>query len=71
VIDRILALWERERLAAETLDAFLVRVPVEVVKTAIGELFEIDEPSATDADFIDPGQDEAFSVSEGEAECAA
>jgi sulfite reductase beta subunit-like hemoprotein len=71
MIDRILGLWERERLAAETLDAFLVRVPVEVVKTAIGELFEIDEPSATDADFIDPGQDEAFSVSEGEAECAA
>ncbi len=71
VIERILGLWERERQAAETLDAFLVRVPIDAVKKAIGELFEIDEQTATDTDFVDPGQNEPFSVSEGEAECAA
>ena len=71
VIDRILGLWERERQAGEKLDDFLVRVPIDAVKKAIGELFEIDEQTATDLDFVDPGQNEPFSVSEGEAECAA
>ncbi len=70
-LDRVLSLWERERTTGEKLEEFLARVPVDAVKKAIGELFAIDEASATEADFIDPGQTVAFSVSEGEAECAA
>jgi len=71
VLDRILGLWERDRTSGEKLDDFLARTPIDAVKKAIGELFDIDEQTAVDSDFVDPGQNEPFSVSEGEAECAA
>ena len=70
-LDRILGLWERERTSGEKLDDFLARTPIDGVKKAIGELFDIDETTALESDFIDLGQSEAFSVTEGEAECAA
>lgn len=70
-LDRILGLWERERTSGEKLDDFLARTPIDAVKKAIGELFDIDETTALESDFIDLGQSEAFSVTEGEAECAA
>jgi sulfite reductase (ferredoxin) len=69
-VERILARWREERNDGEKLDAWLARVPVDVIKKAIGELFDIDEKTATDEDFIDLGQDVPFEVLEGEAECA-
>lgn len=69
-IRRVLALWESERAPQQSLDDFLAVVPVPKVKAAIGQLFDIDEHTATPEDFVDLGQEEPFTVAEGEAECA-
>lgn len=69
-IRKVLALWESERAPQQSLDDFLAVVPVPKVKAAIGQLFDIDEHTATPEDFVDLGQEEPFTVAEGEAECA-
>jgi sulfite reductase (NADPH) hemoprotein beta-component len=69
-VERILQRWREERSEGEQLDAWLARIHVDVIKQAIGELFDIDEHSATAEDFVDLGQDAPFEVMEGEAECA-
>jgi sulfite reductase (NADPH) hemoprotein beta-component len=71
VIDRLLGLWEGERQAGERLDDFLARAPIDNVRKALADLAEIDEATATELDWVDPGQSGPFVVSEGEAECAA
>jgi sulfite reductase beta subunit-like hemoprotein len=71
VVDRLLGLWETERQAGERLDDFLARVPVDAVRKHLADLAEIDEATATELDWVDPGQTGEFVVGEGEAECAA
>lgn len=72
VLDRLLALWRRERTGPEEpLAACLARLPVPRLKEEIADLLQIDEASAAAEDYIDLGQDAPFAVSEAEAECAA
>jgi sulfite reductase beta subunit-like hemoprotein len=71
VVDRLLGLWETERQAGERLDDFLARVSIDEVRKQLADLAEIDETTATELDWVDPGQSGEFVVGEGEAECAA
>lgn len=71
-LDRLLALWRRDRGSPdESLAAFYARVELETVRAALGDLLEIDEQSATPEDFTDLGQQTEFAVTDGESECAA
>lgn len=70
-VERILALWQRERRAAEPLSAYLARVPLDKVRSELAELLAISEETATPEDFIDLGQSSPFTVTEAEGECAA
>jgi sulfite reductase (ferredoxin) len=70
VVERIVGQWKQTREPGERLDVWLARVPLDQIKTAIGELFDIDETNAQEEDFVDLGQTGPFVVGEGEAECA-
>jgi len=71
-LERLLGLWQAERRdATETLASFYARVPVDRVRTALADLFEIDEHTAAPEDFVDLGQAAQFAVVEGQSECAA
>lgn len=60
-IARIVADFEAAPLAP-TLHAHLALVEVERVRRVIGELFDIDEASATPDDYVDVGQSEPFAA---------
>lgn len=69
-IERLLLLWKQERQSPDqTLASFYRTVPIETVRTALSELLEIDEQTATAADYIDHGQTAPYQseASEGEA----
>lgn len=71
-IDRLLALWRQDRKdASQTLAAYYASVPVDKVRTALADLFEISEATASAADYIDIGQEAPFAATDGESECAA
>jgi sulfite reductase (NADPH) hemoprotein beta-component len=71
-VERLLALWRTERRSPEeTLAQFYGRIEIEPVRAALADLLEIDEHSATEADFTDLGQQTAFVITDGESECAA
>lgn len=71
-VDRLLALWRRERRSPEeSLAEFYARIEVEPVRAALADLLEIDEHGATEADFTDLGQQTPFVIADGESECAA
>ncbi len=61
-VDRIIEAFRNEKSENETFDAYLARVEVANVKKAIGDLFEIDENTAKESDFIDLGQDVPFTI---------
>ncbi|MBL8631629.1 MAG: nitrite/sulfite reductase [Myxococcales bacterium] len=70
-IDRLLSLWKSERQHdAETLSAFYRSVPIEKVKAAVEDLLDIDEQTATPADFIDHGQSAPYTSESSDAEAA-
>ncbi len=72
-IERLLALWRRERQPDESLQRFYARVPIDQVRRTLVELLEVDEHSLTPEDYIDLGQQAPFAVgeTETEGECAA
>lgn len=71
-LDRLLALWRRDRGSPdESLAAFYARVELDAVRALLADLLEIDEQSATPADFTDLGQETPFAAADGESECAA
>lgn len=71
-VDRLLALWRQDRKdPSETLAAYYASVPVDKVRAALADLFEISEETADAADYVDIGQEAPFIVAEGESECAA
>ncbi len=70
-IDRLLSLWKTDRQRDdETLSAFYRSVPLDKVKAAVADLLDIDETTATPADFIDHGQTAPYSSDSGDAEAA-
>jgi len=68
-VERLLSVW-RKRGGGVGFDAWLAEVPVEELRVELRDLFDIDERSAVEADFVDLGQTGAFVIGEGEAECA-
>jgi len=68
-VERLLSVW-RKRGGGVVFDAWLAEVPVEELRVELRDLFDIDERSAVEADFVDLGQTGAFVIGEGEAECA-
>jgi sulfite reductase (ferredoxin) len=71
VIERLIELYDQEKQAGEAPAAFFARVAPAAVKARIDDLTGLDAERATDQDFIDLGETEAFEVKLAEGECAA
>jgi sulfite reductase (NADPH) hemoprotein beta-component len=70
-LERMINLYDAEKLENEEPNAFFQRVSLDRVKAVAGELTEIDESTAQPEDFIDLGELKAFEVDLQEGECAA
>jgi sulfite reductase beta subunit-like hemoprotein len=70
-VDRLLKLYEEERTAGETAPAFFHRVEVARAKAAVADLERMTAEDVLPADFIDPGEDHAFSPEVMDGECSA
>jgi sulfite reductase beta subunit-like hemoprotein len=68
-VERLITLYAAEKQHGESPAAFFARAPKDRLLAALGDAVELKEPSASD--FVDLGETTAFSVMEGEGECAA
>jgi sulfite reductase beta subunit-like hemoprotein len=71
VVDRLVALYTREKGEGESADAFFARVPLRVIKIELGDLERITPDDATADDFVDLGEAAEFSPEVLEGECSA
>lgn len=71
VVERLVALYERERAEGEVIVDYLARAALPTLKAAIADLETLDESDATDEDFVDLGETAAFAPETTEGECAA
>lgn len=69
-IEALLELYVAERADGEAAAAYFARVDPRAVKAKLGRFEQLDEATATAADFIDLGEQHAFAVATGEGECA-
>ena len=67
-LERLLDFYIRE---GATSHAFWAGVPIETLRGVIGELTELREEDAVEADFVDLGETSAFEVVTAEGECAS
>jgi sulfite reductase beta subunit-like hemoprotein len=67
-LERLLDFYIRE---GATGHAFWATVPMETLRGVIGELTELREADAVEADFVDLGETTAFEVINAEGECAS
>jgi sulfite reductase beta subunit-like hemoprotein len=70
-VDRMLRLYEEERTTGETAPAFFLRVDQARARAAVADLERMTADDALPADFIDPGEDRAFSPEVMDGECSA
>ena len=70
-VDRLLRLYEEQRTTGETAPAFFHRVDTTVARAALADLEKMTAEDALPADFIDPGEDHAFSPEVMDGECSA
>jgi sulfite reductase (NADPH) hemoprotein beta-component len=70
-VDRLLRLYEQERTAGETAPAFFHRVDTARAREAVADLEKMTAEDVLPADFIDPGEDHAFSPEVMDGECSA
>jgi sulfite reductase beta subunit-like hemoprotein len=70
-VDRLLRLYEQERTAGETAPAFFHRVDPARAREAVADLEKMTAEDVLPADFIDPGEDHAFSPEVMDGECSA
>lgn len=70
-VDRLLRLYEQERTAGETAPAFFHRVDLARAREAVADLEKMTAEDVLPADFIDPGEDHAFSPEVMDGECSA
>lgn len=68
-LERLLDLYASE--AGANGHAFWATVPIERLRATLGDLSELADGDASDADFIDLGDTRAFEVHSGEGECAS
>ncbi len=69
-VERLIALYDREKAAGETPAAYFARVPLKQVDGLLGDLALGVEDAKAD-DFIDLGETKAFEDQQLEGECAA
>jgi hypothetical protein len=70
-VDRLVALFQAERLDGETLAAFLRREDLAQLKGALADLEGLTEQTATPDDYSDLGESAAFAPEVMEGECSA
>ena len=70
-VDRLLRLYEEERTTGETASAFFHRVDPARAREAVADLEKMTAEDVLPADFIDPGEDHAFSPEVMDGECSA
>jgi sulfite reductase (NADPH) hemoprotein beta-component len=70
-VDRMLRLYQEERTAGETATAFFHRIDPAHAKAAIADLERMTAEDVLPADFVDPGEDGAFSPEVMDGECSA
>jgi sulfite reductase beta subunit-like hemoprotein len=70
-VDRLLRLYEEERTTGEAAPAFFHRVDPARAREAVADLEKMTAEDVLPADFIDPGEDHAFSPEVMDGECSA
>jgi sulfite reductase (NADPH) hemoprotein beta-component len=70
-VDRLLRLYEKERTTGETAPAFFQRIEPAKAREAVADLERMTADDVLPADFIDPGEDHAFSPEVMDGECSA
>jgi sulfite reductase (NADPH) hemoprotein beta-component len=70
-VDRLIALYARERRDGESASAFFGRVELDVVKLDLADLERLQPGDAVPADFIDLGDDVEFAPEILDGECSA
>jgi sulfite reductase beta subunit-like hemoprotein len=71
VVERLIALYARERQSGESATAFFGRVDVDVVRNELADLERLRPGDAVPADFVDLGEADAFAPEVMEGECAS
>ena len=71
VVDRLLGLYQAQHLPDEDLGAFFRRIPYATATDALKDLAQLLPNEATDEDFIDLGESQAFSPEVMDGECSA
>ncbi len=71
VVERLIALYAREKQDGESATAFFGRVDLETVKRAIGDLERLLPGDAVPADFVDLGETTEFAPVVMDGECSA
>ena len=71
VVDRLLDLYKAQHLADEDLGAFFRRLPPATATEALKDLAQLLPAEATDQDFIDLGETQAFAPEVMDGECSA
>ena len=70
-VDRLVALYRKEREANESLAAFMRRADTARLKNALSDLESLSEETADASDFIDLAEDKAFTPEVLDGECSA
>jgi sulfite reductase beta subunit-like hemoprotein len=70
VVERLIDLYARDRLAGESATEFFARVDLELVRSELADLEPLRPGDAVPADFIDLGEVNAFAPEVMEGECA-
>jgi sulfite reductase beta subunit-like hemoprotein len=70
-VERLIALYARERNSGESAPAFFARVELGRVKTVLADLEALSEADASPADFVDLGEAGDFAPDVQEGECSA
>jgi sulfite reductase beta subunit-like hemoprotein len=70
-VDRLLHLYEEERVQGESARAFFHRVDTARARAAVADLEQLTADDVLPQDFIDPGEDHAFNPEVLDGECSA
>ncbi len=71
VVDRLIALYARDRDPGESAHDFFARVPLDVVKTELNDLERLSPETAAPEDYVDLGEAREFAPHVMEGECSA
>jgi len=69
-VERLVDLYDREKAKDESAFAFFQRVPLDSVKAVLADLERLTTEEASESDFIDLGEQQAFAPEVMEGECA-